>query len=39
MAEKGDLKSAKRLRWFEAFADETVEALREAYDLEDSEAV
>lgn len=39
MAEKGDHKSAKRLRWFEAFADETVETLRVAYGLEDSEAV
>ncbi len=39
MAEKSDHKSAKRLRWFESFADETVESLRVAYNLEDSEAV
>jgi hypothetical protein len=38
-AEKCEHKSAKRLRWFEAFADETVEALRVAYGLEDSEVV
>jgi hypothetical protein len=39
MAEKGDHKSAKRLRWFESFADETVETLRVTYGLEDSEVV
>jgi hypothetical protein len=39
MAGKGGHKSAKRLRRFEAFADETVEALRVAYNLKDSEVV